>query len=388
MTTARLHRPVPRRQPRGFTLIELLVAVAVGMALTLVLTTMMIRFESGKRTLTSSNDLALNSSFVAYTLDRELRSAGSGFTQSWRETFGCTLRVARGGAQILPRAAAFPAPFAAIPQQVRLMPVLIHAGAGADGSDVLAIATGSSGMGETPYRVQPTSATTNQVRVTSTIGLRGNDLVVVAEPASDCMVQQVAAPFAGGATQELNFAGNYADDDIGGVALASYATVGTAQVSLLGNVAGNRPMFQLFGVGANATLFSYDLLRLDGNDAAQPLADGVADMRALYGIDNSVPSDGRIDAWVAPTAAGYTVAELTDGSALAQTRLLTILAVRVGMVLRSDRIEREEVSPASLTLFSDLPALAFPRGIPVDERRQRFRTVEFTVPLRNVILAS
>jgi type IV pilus assembly protein PilW len=385
MTTPRLPRPVPLRRPRGFTLIELLVAVAVGMALTIVLTTMMIRFESGKRTLTSSNDLSLNSSFVAYTLDRELRSAGSGFTQSWRETFGCTLRVSRGGAQILPRGAAFPAPFAAIPQQVRLMPALIHAGAGADGSDVLAIAVGSSGMGETPYRVQPASATTNQVRVTSTIGLRGNDLVVVAEEARDCMVQQVAAPFAGGATQVLDFAGNYADDDIGGVALAAFATIGTAQVSLLGNAAGNRPLFQLFGIGANSTLFSYDLLRLDGNDAAQPLADGVADLRALYGVANN-PA-GRIDTWVAPTGL-YSAASLTDGSAAAQTRLLSILAVRVGMVLRSDRIEREDVSPASVTLFADLPALLYTRNLSADEQRQRFRSVEFTVPLRNVMLAA
>jgi type IV pilus assembly protein PilW len=369
------------------TLVELLVAVAIAMALTLVLTTVMIRFEGGKRTLTSSNDLSLTSAFVSFTLDREIRSAGSGFTQSWRETFGCLLRVARGGAQILPRGAAFPAPFAAVPQQVRLAPLLIHAGAGTGGSDVLAIATGSSGVGETPFRVQPLSATASEVRLPSTVGLRGNDVVLVAEEGIGCIVQQVAAPFAGGASQLLTFGGDYAKADVDGLALASFANAGTAQVSLLGNTVGNRPLAQLFGVGANATLFSYDLLRLDGNDAAQPLADGVVDLRALYGIDNN--NDGRIDAWVAPTAAGFTAAALTDGSAAAQTRLLTIMAVRVGAILRSDRIEREDVSPATITLFGDLPAaVQVTRNLTAAEQRQRFRGVEFTVPLRNVMLAA
>jgi type IV pilus assembly protein PilW len=218
------------------------------------------------------------------------------------------------------------------------------------------------------------------------VGLRGNDVVLVAEEGIGCIVQQVAAPFAGGASQLLTFGGDYAKADVDGLALTSFGNAGTAQVSLLGNTVGNRPLVQLFGVGANATLFSYDLLRLDGNDAAQPLANGVADLRALYGIDNN--GDGRIDAWVAPTGV-YSAASLTDGSAAAQTRLLTIMAVRVGAILRSDRIEREDVSPATVTLFGDLPAaVQVTRNLTAAEQRQRFRGVEFTVPLRNVMLAA
>jgi type IV pilus assembly protein PilW len=377
----------PIRLAHGFSLVELLVAVVIGLALVLALTTVMIRHDSGKRTLTSSNDLSLTSAFITFALDRDLRSAGSGFTQNWRENFGCLLRVARSGAQILPRASAFPAPFDGVPQQVRLAPVLIHAGVGTGGSDVLAVATGASGLGETALAVQNGSATASDLRVPSTVGLRGNDLVLVAEDGIGCVVQQVASPFTGGANQLLSFGGTYAKSDIDSVQLADFGVANPAFVSLLGNTAGNRPLVQLLGVGDDATLFSYDMLRLEGGDAVQPLADGVADLRALYGIDSD--TDGLIDDWVAPTDANFTAAALTNGSLVAQQRMVSIMAVRIGLVLRSDRIEREDVAPASITLFADLPAgVHYTHAIAAGDRRQRFRGVEFTVPLRNVMLAA
>jgi type IV pilus assembly protein PilW len=59
------------------------------------------------------------------------------------------------------------------------------------------------------------------------------------------------------------------------------------------------------------------------------------------------------------------------------------------MVLRSDRIERDAVAPASLTLFTDLPAaVQHTHAIATGLRNQRFRTVEFTVPLRNVMITA
>jgi type IV pilus assembly protein PilW len=197
----------------------------------------------------------------------------------------------------------------------------------------------------------------------------------------------VDGAFVGSANQLLSFGGTYAKSEIDLVQLANFGVANTAFVSLLGNTAGNRPAVQLIGVGADATLFGYDMLRLDGTDAAQPLADGVADLRALYGIDSD--NDGLIDAWVAPTAVGFTAAALTDGSLVAQQRVMSIMAVRIGLVLRSDRIEREDVAPASIALFTDLPAAVHhTHNIAAGDRRQRFRGVEFTVPLRNVMLAA
>lgn len=389
MKTRSPHRAA-RRGAHGFTLVEMLVAVAIGMALTLAVTLMMVRFESGRRSLTSSNDASQGGAYVTYALDRLLRSAGSGYVQGWREAFGCTLAVARGGATTLPRGAAFPAPFAAVPTTVRLAPVVVHAGAGTDGSDVIAVTTGSSGMGEAPLSVITNSATASALRVPATIGLRGNDLVLLYDGGTDCMIQQVATPFTGGATQDVNFSGTYAAGTIGSAVLANLYTATSptgnpAFLSMLGNVGANRPQFQLLGVGPNATLVSHDMLQLDGTDTSAAIADGVADLRALYGIDNN--ADNIVDEWVSPGAAPWDAATLQAGIA-AKDSIRKIMALRVAVLVRSSSPERDLVSPATLTLFTDLAtSLQATRNLSTDEQHLRWRVLDFTVPLRNVLLA-
>lgn len=378
--------PHAARHQGGFSLVELMVAVVIGLALTLALTTIMVRYEGGRRVLTSSNDLSLTSAFVSFELDRELRSAGSGFAQS-PEIFGCTLRVSRSSTQILPRGAAFPVPFDQVNTSPRLVPVLIHAGLGAGGSDVLAVLTGASGLGELGIDVKPLSATDTDLRIRNTVGVVANDLVLVAEQGRGCLLEQVTSPFVGGASELISFGGVYAATDVDGLRLSDFgSSANPSKVWPLGNVVGRAPQMQLLGVGDKATLFSYDLLRLNGGDAAQPLANGVVDMRALYGVDTD--ADGRIDSWVAPTTVGYTSASLSDGTAASQARLQTILAVRVGLVLRSDRVEATALSPASIVLFNDLPAgVKYTRSLSATEQLQQFRGVEFTVPLRNAMLS-
>ena len=378
-------RTPPRPRAAGVTLIELLVAVLVGSALVIAITTILMRSEAGRRGLTATNDSSQNAAFVSFALDRTLRSAGSGFSQSWRSAFGCRVLAARNGVAVLPRPAGFPAPFATVPQTVRLAPLVVHAGAGSGGSDVLAVATGASGLGEAPLGVLAGSVTGTQLRVPSTVGLRARDLVLVLQDANNCMVQQVANGFAGGASQALDFGGTYASSVIAAVQLDSLGVNSPAYLAPLGNTLGNMPALQLLGVAANATLVSYDMLRIDGSDTVTPIADSVVDLRARYGVDSN--GDGRVDTWVSPAVAPYDAATLLDGSAASQLNLASIQAVRVGLVLRSAAPERTAVSPASLAMFSDLAlALRYSRALDASEQLLRHRTVEFTVPLRNVMM--
>ena len=370
---------------RGFSLVELLVAVAIGLVLTLILTSMIARQEGLRRTTTNTNDVATSGAYASYVLDRELRSAGTGFSQGWVNTVGCVLSAARNGTQILPRPTAFPVPFNNLPRNVQLAPVLIHAGMGAGGSDVLAVAAGSSGLGETVLSMLPGSATLGQIRLANTLGLRGGDLILLAEATKGCMLQQVNSPFTGGATQPLNFGGTYALDTIGTLALTSFGTSNNTFVANIGNVTGNTPRLQFIGLGNNSTLFTYDVLNLNGLDMPQPLVEGVVDIRAVYGVGNA---NGVLTSWAAPTAGtAFGIGALTDGTTTAQATLRSIVAVRVGMVLRSDLVEKETVNTTSVSMFSDLPGgLTYTYNVPAGQERQRFRVVEFTVPLRNVLL--
>lgn len=369
---------------RGFSLIELMVAITIGLVLMLTVTTMITRQESVRRGVTSGNDLTSNSAYAAYTLDRELRSAGSGFSQDVAAHYGCPLAVSRDNTQLLPATKAFPAPFNTVPQTVALAPLIVHAGAGANGSDVIAVAVGNSGLGETVMQVAPNSAAADQISLTNTIGLRGGDLVLLSQPGQRCLLQQVRAGFVSGETPLLTFGGTYAANVVAGTSLLNFGTTGDARAVVLGNVAGNRPRMQLIGVDGNARLVSYDLLQTSGADVAT-LVEGVVDMRVRYGIDNTGATGATavVNAWVAPTDANYTAAVLqTPANAL---RLQSILAVQVALVLRSDLAERDAVAPATLTLFANLPAaLQHTYNVPAGTTNQRYRTVEFTVPLRNV----
>lgn len=370
----------------GFTLIELMVAMVIGLVLTLAISSMVAKQEALRRGLTSSSDITSNSAFVSYTLDRELRSAGAGFSQAAAVNYGCPLNVSRGGAQLLPAPAAFPGAFAAVPTTYRLAPVVVYAGAGAGGSDVIAVATGASALSEAALPVLPKSTAAGLLRVPNSMGIRGGDLVLVAEAVRGCMLQQVSSGYVGGASQTLTFGGDYAADVVNGLALTSMSRSGNASLSVLGNVSGNQPRLMLFGIGANDTLFTYDLLRLDGRTAPQPLTDGVVDMRVLYGVDMKRTAVTRqVTQWIAPTDPNFTAATLTSGTPSSQADLQSVLAVRVGLILRGAQQDKDQVTPQTLTLFSSLGAgSTYTYTVPADNRRMRYRTVEFTVPLRNI----
>ena len=138
--------PAAHRQ-RGVTLIELMVAIVIGLVVTLAATNLLIFGESSKRTSTATNDMGQTGAYAAYVLDRAVRGAGSGFTQSWNlaGAFGCRLSATLPATPNLPRGSAFPAPFATSflggasgSATLRVVPVLIGRSQSDAGSAVLA----------------------------------------------------------------------------------------------------------------------------------------------------------------------------------------------------------------------------------------------------------
>jgi type IV pilus assembly protein PilW len=365
-----------------------MVSLVIGLVLVLTISTMVARQEAVRRGVTSGNDITGNAAYAAYMLDRELRGAGSGFSQAPSENYGCPLNVSRSASQLLPATTAFPAPFASIPQTYVLAPLVVHAGAGAGGSDVIAVATGNSGLSEMPLPVAFNSALAGQVSLSNTLGIRAGDIVLLSEQGQGCMLQQVRSGFVGGAAQTLTFGGTYAADTINGQAITNFShSSSSTYISVLGNVSGNQPRLQLIGLGDNATLFAYDLLRLN-TSTPQPLVEGVVDMRVVYGINAAHDDKQQVTDWVAPTDPDYTAAALTAGTGVAQANLKAILAVRVALVLRSELVEKTDVTAEELTMFSSLPqAVQRTYTVPAGTTNQRYRLVEFTVPLRNVRLS-
>jgi type IV pilus assembly protein PilW len=358
-----------------------MVAMGIGMVLVLLISTVMVRQESSRRTLTAGNDATLSGTFLSFMLDRELRSAGSGFVSRGGTALGCTLNVARGGAQVLPRTAALPAPFDVVPNTTPLVlaPVMVYPGIGANGSDVIGIQQGVAGLGEIPYNVRPNSVTALNLRVNNTVGFRANDLALVREPNRGCMVQQIAPAFLQSGGDTLPMGGTYAVVAVAANSIVNFARTESAEILNLGP----SPRFQLYGLGADDRLFSYDLLRLTGSTTADLMGEGVITMHALYGIDTN--NDRTIDTWVDPAVAPWRPAELTAGTPAATAALRNILAVRVALVLRGDLMEANDVSPGTLQLFAGVGPTPKTVTLTADQKRMRVRAVEFTVPLRNLL---
>ncbi|QRF57573.1 PilW family protein [Variovorax paradoxus] len=373
----------------GLTLIELLVAMVIGLVVTLAVTSTVIFGESTKRSTTSVNDMNQSGSFAAYQLDRVIRSAGSGFTQSWDlGVYGCPLQAKRGTTSLLPRSAVFPAPFekflgnAAGVANLRMAPVLIGKGQSSDGkSDVLLVMSGNAAAGDVPRPILAKGASDNIMRLDNTVQIKKNDIVLVSQVGKDCLIEQVDSAFVDSASNELlTLNGTYYTAGTG-TTLATLTGSGAAYLTPLGNATAQNVQFQLFGVGANATLFSYDLLRFDGNDAPQAMAEGVTAMYAIYGLDTN--TDGILNEWKAPDATGFDIKTMMETPALSRQ----VVAVRVALVLRTSTYEKEAVSSTIPAMFVGTGAARNAVTLTSDDdKHYRWRVVEFTVPLRNVLL--
>ncbi|MGF6348906.1 PilW family protein [Variovorax sp. W2I14] len=369
---------------RGLTLIELLVAMLIGLIVTLAVASIVVVGETHRRVTTSTNDMEQAGAYAAYVLDRALRSAGSSLVQSVqpidRGVFGCKLNAAA----LLP-AGAFPAPFkkAFLPgstSDLRVAPVLIGKSQSDTGSDVLVVMGGDAVAGGVPRGLtDPGSATT--LAMDNTVGVSAGDLVLVSQQGTtDCLLEQVS----GTTAKVLTLGGAYYTAGKS-TSLETLAASTSTYVTPLGNPANGNVQFQLFGVGDNRTLVGYDLL-LGAAGAPQALADGVAELHAIYGVDTN--GDGILDNWTDPGAAGFDIATVMQ----TPETMRKIVAVRVALVMRSANREKEAVSPTRLKLFGDdfQDAAKNPISQTVtlgdDDQHYRHRVVEFTIPLRNMLL--
>lgn len=391
---------------RGISLVELMVAMAIGLVVTLAITRVMISFDSSKRTSSSVNEAVQSGVYVGQLLDRSIRSAGSGYTQRNIEFFGCTLNARRPGASVtlFPPPATFPAPFEGASLVRRLAPVLIESGAADTATqvrgDILTVMSGTAGGTEVPqvasgFDLVPTP----QYSVSFGGEYRAGDLVLIggtrlSTGSRDCMIQQVQSVV--GASLRLGGAfyaaagssANFEDFD----GRVTYST-------RIGNVAdSNFPAFQMFAVGDKDTLFRYDLLQAAGTaieNAPQAIADGIVEIRALYGIDDDPGLNTLnhvLDYWQQPDVAPYRYQDLTSGTAVSFTNLRRITAVRLGIIMRSALPEKDVVTPTDPVLFDGVvdragASLRRTRPLAAEDRYYRYRTVEMTIPLRNMQLA-
>lgn len=408
--TAPFRRASSMWRVRGLSLIELMVALVIASFITLAIFAVMSTFEARKRTTSTLNDASQAGNYALYSIDRWLRSAGSGLVQMGPDpnplvtdrtaiAFGCRLLARNGAAAVLPLGAALPAPFASVnttgtPGTMRMAPAIVAPeqsgglGFGGERSDVLLVMAGAAGNGEVAMPLTGPIAA-NNMPVNNAVTIAQGDLLLLADQPTpgtieDCMVQQV-----GTVGTPLGLSGAYAPTTVAGVSPAIYDDKSVA--AKLGHPTNNPPNFLAIGVGDNATLMTYDLLRMRTPEV-QAVAESVFELHAIYGVD--VDDDGDVDNFVDPraTSGNFTMSNLMSGTVAAAGFIDQIKVVRVAIVLRTNLQEKAQdatdqpFTPATLTLFSDV-GLPRVRNLSADERRFRYRVIESTIPLRNALLA-
>lgn len=392
---------------QGLSLIELMVAVTLSLMMSLAIFSALASSESKKRSMTSVNDLNQVGTFASYILDKLLRSAGSGFTQSASVSFGCPIRASLAAAgTILPFPVAMAQPFTAMNATLggnyRLAPVIIAknatapnisvAGLASARSDALIVMSGAAGLGEVST-LFTAPATSTQLNLQNTVSFQKDDLVLISDvpgPSGPtaCMIEQVAPGFDSAITPSaLALGGQYQVNPIESSNLNSYSTLATV-LSLGSATLQNPPQFSIYGVGDNNTLLSYDLLQMGAYNGTQEVADGIFELHALYGVDTN--GDGRVDTWADPGGGTFTLTALQSGSAASLATLRSIKAIRLGLILRTSLPEKVTSPPTTtgpLTLFADLgTGLTYTRPLAGNEQNFRYRTIETTIPLRNSLL--
>ena len=372
--TRRVHLrslPAAHQRQRGLTLIEMMVTLVIGAVLSLAIFAVLAVAESRKRTTTSVNDVQQAGNYAVYAIDKLVRSAGSGFAQSADTSFGCLLFASNAGGQVLPRTAAPPEPFALVntgtADQFRLAPVLIAPGqttpgVSAQASDVLVVMSGAAGFGEAPTTfLQPSAAGANTVNLMNTVSFNAGDLLLLVDQldAGHLARRRAWCSRSPPAFREgrLSCWTSAAPITLPRSARGQCPPSATSAVAMnLGNAAsGNMPTLALIGVGDNNTLFSYDLLQ--GAAASTPIADGVFELHAVYGVDSD--NDGRIDAWADPAASAELRPRGADGR---QHGCHRATAADQGAARRRDpayvTAERDVVAPATLTMLPTWASLS------------------------------
>src|SRR5690606_19733430 len=301
--------------------------------------------------------------------------------------WGCRLLAWRGGSALLPRASAWPAPFAALPASLNVLPVGVLDGGGSNPDIVMVMSAGNS-TGGAPMALTITSPA--QVETLPSVGFRAGDLLLVSNPGSpggDCQIGQVdssyvpppsgqAAPTAVPTSADL--AAPYNNPN-------GFTTLPQPADYTLVNL-GATPTFALFGVNANDQLVQLDMLERLTLSTPAPIGENIVNLQVLYGIDDGssggLANDNVVDAWVAPTGAWSFASLQADGEAA-----LAIKALRLAIVVRST--ERQGVQgPASMTLFPDLPAdVQVTLNYTTEQRSFQYQVYDTIVPLPNQRIA-
>ncbi len=375
-----------RVRQHGMTLIEVLVGLAIALIAMLVMFQIFTLSSERSRTTSSGNEAQIAGNLGMFQLERDLQQAGLGFHGLPSSTVGAQGSVA--GCTVHAHNSTLATSDFSFP----LAPVQIIDGAGVV-PDQVAVMYGSS-----PYfvpRVSFQSATNSSNRLSNRGGFQQGDNVIltdnsVTSAGAACGLVELTS------TADLdNFTVNHAESTsythfYTGASVTSTLNAGSGTATFVGAngwayTLGPTPSRNLWrvtsaGAASPSNLVWRNTLR---SDTENVVTEGIADLQAQYGVDGD-----------AVGAAGYGQIAAAEWSKTTPTDWTRLLAVRFGLLSRSQQYEKDEVTTVAPTWAAGSVTFAMrnvdgttdshPGGVN-DWRHYRYRVYEAVVPLRNLI---
>lgn len=348
---------------RGFGLVELLVGMTIGLVAILVVSQVLQGFEAQKRTSTGASDAQTNGNLALYLLDREIRMAGYGLVGMDGLLCPLGMNIYYNGT---------------VPSNgSALAPVLVVDGGGAV-PDIVTMVRSDTGFGALPTSVVKQMPNPSSIITASgQAGLQQGDLFVMAakDGSKLCTLMQMSQP------PQLTGNGYNLQHNPGGSSPWNPPNPNT--------VFTNAPTYAIGDVVINMGSFVHRRYEIQCDQLVEvnpalvaapytcnnttPIVSQIVNMQAQYGVApaGSQVVNQWVDAtgtWAAPSAAD----------------VARIKAVRLAVVARSPQYEKDEVSPATLTLWDNGPTVS----LGTDDRHYRYKIYETVIPLRNVIWAN
>ena len=378
---APMNHPTSSRasKQRGFSLVEILVGVVIGLIGVAVMFQMMAIWSNHERSTTSGGELQTAGAIGMFSLERDLKSGGLGFSTAKAPTAGCTVSGTDNGR-----------PFSFPLQAITITP------AAGGAPDTVRVTYGNSSFfvtEETFKDSSPLSKKTNRRN-----GFKAGDLAVVADPSTipvNCTLIEI--------TSDTNpdlytlehanvaYASAYAASGAPPTNARFNPAGGTGALYTAGNIysLGNGPRSNVWQIFGGRVLRRTDQIYNNAVDVAE----NVVNLKAEYGVD--LNGDGIIQAgeWgtaapASPTALlAVRVAMLVRGAQFEKSRDPSAGGAATAVTPNAPRWAEQDAAHEFLMTNVDGTPDSFgqTQADPNNWRYYRYRVYEKVIPLRNMI---
>jgi type IV pilus assembly protein PilW len=374
---------IPLRRAGGFSMIEMMVGLLVGLIVALAVIQSLSLFDSQKNTSTSISQAQENGLISLAMLEQDIHNAGSGFAD--KAPYACTNYYTWYDDGTVTGAITKPdgTPFDILPVRIT--------DPGTAQSDTITVQYGSNFLGTLPATLQATATSAEAPYVSSRVfGYSAGDMLL-SVIGTDCTLSRVTATDPNLLTISHDPAAAGANYNPSPAPISWILNSGGTKLFDLGQFVTN----QYTVTGGNLVVNHQVLGPLPRTRTSDTLASNIVDLQAQYGVTVANPATVQ----QATTVAQWVNATTPPWNAPSSADITRIIAVRVAVVARSEKMEAAAVTSQCTTAsgvvnngpcawYADSAASPSPViDLSADPNwaQYRYRVYQNIIPLRNVI---